>query len=83
MVAIKKHHPEPEGLDDIPGIQVLSPEEGRAFFDRKAREELGLPGDEFLSRWDAGEFQPVPDTPEGRKVGRLVMMFPFVGRSYS
>jgi hypothetical protein len=63
--------------------RVLSVKEGRALFDRHTRKELGISGVEFLRRWDAGEYQPVPDTPEGRKVGRLVMLMPFAGRTKS
>lgn len=81
MVAIKKEKPEPTDWNDIPGIEVLSPEEGYDLFDRHARELLGIPGDEFLRRWDAGEFRPAPDAPEDRKLNRLVMMLPFAGRS--
>ena len=77
MVAIKKHHPEPDDVDDIPGVQILDAEEGRSLFDYKARQLLNVSGEEFVRRWDAGDFRPVPDTVEGRKVGRLVMMIPF------
>jgi hypothetical protein len=63
-----------DDLEDLPG---LTDEEAHAFFDEHARKELGISGEEFLRRWDAGEYRPVPDTPEGRKVGRLVMMLSF------
>lgn len=46
--------------DDDPN---LSPEEAQALFDQLARESLGISGDEFLRRWDAGEYEGV-DTPE-------------------
>jgi hypothetical protein len=65
-------------LDGIPGIDVLTAEEAHAFFDQKARETLGISGDEFLRRWDDGEYQPVPDeTAEDRKIGHLAMLIPF------
>jgi hypothetical protein len=67
--------------DEIPGIRILTPEEGSALFDREARETLGISGEEFLRRWDAGEYRPIPDTPEGWKIGRLVMMIPFARRT--
>ena len=69
--------------DQQPGTRVLTIKEGRALFDRQAKKELGISGEEFLRRWDAGEYSPVPDTAEGRKVGRLVMLMPFVGRTKS
>ena len=63
--------------ETIPGVDVLTPEEGRAHFDRRVEEALGISGDEFLRRWDSGMYRPVPDTSEGRKIGRLVMLMPF------
>lgn len=77
MVAARMDKPEFNKGEEIEGVDILTAEEGRAYFDRKARNSLGISGDEFLRRWDAGEFRPVPDTVDGRKVGRLVMMLPF------
>ncbi len=84
MVAIKKHHPEPDDIDDIPGIRFLTAEEGRAFFDHQARILMGMSGEEFLRQWDAGTYQPTigPDG-EDRKLNRLLMSLPFAGRSLS
>ncbi|MFT4041310.1 MAG: hypothetical protein QM692_24220 [Thermomicrobiales bacterium] len=67
------------GHDMLP--RVLTAKEGRERFDRQARRELGISGDEFLRRWDAGEFRPIPDTVEGRKIGRFVMLMPFARRT--
>jgi hypothetical protein len=81
MVAVKRQDNEdfdPFDLGSIPGVDVLSPEEGRVFFDEQARKELGISGEEFLKRWDAGLYRPIPDDPEGWKIGRMVMMLPFV-----
>ncbi len=64
----------------IPGVLFLTREEGKQLFDYQARKLLNISGDEFLRRWDAGEYQPVPDTPEGRKVERLAMLIPFARR---
>lgn len=71
---------EPDGISDA---QFVTIEEGREIFDRRARMELGISGEEFVRRWDAGEYTPVPDTPEGRKIARLSMMLPIVGHSIS
>ena len=65
-------------LEGLPGIDIPSADEAHAFFDSQAREALGISGEEFLRRWDAGEFQPVSDeTPEDRKIGHLAMLVPF------
>lgn len=69
--------------DAIPGIDLVTPEEARALFDRRARQLLHISGEEFLLRWDAGEFRPVRDDAEGRMVGELVMMMPFARRTKS
>jgi hypothetical protein len=69
--------------DQTASTRVLTFKEGQELFDRRAKKELGISGEEFLRRWDAGEYRPVPDTPEGRKVGRLVMLMPFAGRTKS
>lgn len=58
--------------DDIDIIE-LAPEEGIAMFDRQARERLGMSGDEFLQKWEAGEI----DDPDRNDVMMLVMMIPF------
>ncbi len=69
--------------DPIPGIDLLTPEEARELFDRRARQLLRISGEEFLRRWDAGEYRPVRDDAEGRKSGELVMMMPFARRTTS
>jgi len=38
-------------------VQHLSDEEACALFDRQARKFLGISGEEFLRRYDAGEFR--------------------------
>ena len=50
----------------------LSPEEGRAIFDEAARHYLDLSGEEFLRRWDAGEYRDREDQPGIIDVAMLV-----------
>jgi hypothetical protein len=69
--------------DAIAGIDLATPDEARMLFDRQARKLLQISGEGFLRRWDAGAYQPVRDTAEGRKVGQLVMMMPFARRTKS
>lgn len=59
--------------DELPGVHFVSKEEARELFDREAMQTLGISGEEFVRRWEAGEWQPVPDDTEGRKIARLSM----------
>jgi hypothetical protein len=56
---------------------VLDPDLGIAMFDQEARRIVGISGDEFLARWDAGEFRDWEDTSEGRKLSFLILLIPF------
>lgn len=66
--------------DAIPGVHIATEQEGQELFDYQARKTLGISGEEFLARWDAGEFRDLEDDAEGRKIDRLVMLIPFVRR---
>lgn len=50
----------------------LTPDEAREIFDRAAREEFGISGEEFLRRWDAGEYADTDDP----KITRLEILMP-------
>ena len=63
---------------EIEGIYFPSPEEARELFEREAQRLFGISGDEFLRRWDSGEYGPIPDTPEGRKLDRMYGLISFV-----
>jgi hypothetical protein len=63
-------------------IQYTAPHEGRRLFDYQARKLLGISGEEFLRKWDAGEYRDVADAPEQRHIMRLAMLIPF-GRQES
>lgn len=55
------------------GIRELSYEEGWALLDERAREFLGIGADEFLHRWDAGEYANV----DRSEVIHVAMLIPF------
>jgi hypothetical protein len=50
-----------------------TPEEGRAMLDRAAREVLNISGEEFLARYDAGEYEDSDDP----AITRVAMLIPF------
>jgi hypothetical protein len=60
---------------ESPTVDVVeaTPEEGRAMLDRAAREELNMSGEEFLRRWDAGDFEDSDDA----AITRVAMLIPF------
>lgn len=59
---------------------VATEEEGRALVDHQARKHLGISGEEFLRRWDAGMYR-LADGEEAEKAARLSMLILFAGRT--
>lgn len=60
-------------------LRELSREEGRQLFDRQAHRYLGISGEEFLKKWDAGEYgDPDDRTKNPPGVMQLAMLLPFV-----
>ncbi len=55
-------------------VKELTLKQGSALLDKQVRKYLHLSGDEFIKKWDAGEFDENPDRPE---IMRLVMLIPF------
>jgi hypothetical protein len=71
------HHDESGGDDNlVPPIVYVSAEEGRQMFDEAARELVGMSGEEFIRRWEAGEFESIPDDLEHRNYIELALMIP-------
>jgi hypothetical protein len=58
--------------DDDVAIDALTPEEAWDLFDRAARSDLHMSGEEFLRRWDAGAFRADPDRPGVMDVAMLI-----------
>ena len=63
------------------GVRVPSVRQAEALFDHQARTLLGISGDEFLRRWDAGEYQRPLSPEEARKIRRLDILLPFARRT--
>ena len=65
--------------EDLPPLYFLTPEQEREQFDARARELMGISGEEFLRRLDAGEYDEIIDKgshPHGLDVVYLEMMRP-------
>lgn len=54
-------------------VTEATPDEGRALLDRAARDVLGISGDEFLAKWDAGDYEGMDDP----AITRVAMLIPF------
>lgn len=54
-------------------VVEVTREEGRAMLDRAAMDELGMSGDRFLAKWDAGDYDDADDP----AVTRVAMLIPF------
>jgi hypothetical protein len=59
------------------GIRYLDDEESHQLFDREARRLMNMSGEEFLRRYDAGEFESEMDGPRHRQLVQMVMLIPF------
>lgn len=67
-----------EQTDDV-GVDWLTHDEAVAMFDASVRRKLGMSTEEFLRRWDAGEFFDVTEeTLFGRRLNEIIMMMPIV-----
>lgn len=56
------------------GLKYVTPEEGAEILDREAREHLGMSGEEFVRRYEAGELD---DDDYDFHVMRISMLIPF------
>lgn len=61
--------------DTQAGVEVAEAtrDEGLAMLDRAAREVLGISGEDFLARWDAGDYEMADDP----AITRVAMLIPF------
>jgi hypothetical protein len=62
--------------DTLPKVQWVTPEEGREIFDAEARRVMGMSGEEFIRRWDAGEYREIADTPGNLHIIGLAFLIP-------
>jgi hypothetical protein len=56
---------------------VLPRAQALALFDQEARRIAGMPGSEFLAKWDTGAFRDLDDTAAGREIAYLALLIPF------
>src|SRR5215211_627069 len=76
MVDADQHLQQNQEDHDLPPVIWLTPEEERQMFDEAARQWLGISGEEFVQRWQAGEYADIPDDLEHRRYIELNLMIP-------
>ncbi len=74
-MATAPDHVDDEHADD--GIRFLDDDEARELFDRQARRLMGMSGDEFLRRYDDGEYNRPLEDPEEENIMIMLMMLDF------
>ena len=75
-MAALRHPIESEELGEA-GNFIMSPEEARAFFEREVQRLVGMSGDEFIRRYDAGEYAEIEDVPENWNIFRAAFLIGF------
>ena len=68
-------------VGDVPGTVEVSYDEWMAMFDDAVRERLGISGDEFIKRWNAGEYAEIADKAGYRHLMGLAMLIPIDRRA--
>lgn len=67
--------PRQSAQQKLPPLRWVRGAAGRRMLDEQARRLLGISGDEFLRRWEAGEYADRYDdleSPEIRRLARLI-----------
>ncbi|MCA9860868.1 MAG: hypothetical protein KC438_14160 [Thermomicrobiales bacterium] len=72
-----RHPIESEEYEAPEGVTYLSGEEARAYFEQEIQRLLGMSGDEFLRRYDAGEYEDMEETLENRNFLRASFLIHF------
>ena len=76
-MALQRSHAE-----EPPEIREPTYEEGMDILDREARRLIGVSGEEFLRRYDAGDYGIVEEDQFGRALLHLEFLIPFARPSW-
>ena len=66
---------------DIPGVAFLDMDEWMAMLDDATQKQLGISGDEFIARWNRGDYAEIADTAGNRHLIDLAMLIPIDRRA--
>lgn len=72
-----RHPIESDERDAPEGVTYLTGEAALAFFEREIQRLMGISGEEFLRRYEAGEYENLEDIPENWNVLRASFLIPF------
>lgn len=72
-----RHSIESDDLDNLEGVTFLRGQAALDFFEQEIQRLLGMSGDEFLRRYDAGEYVDMADSLENRNYLRASFLIPF------
>lgn len=62
----------------LPPVHHLTAAEARALFDENARHYLGISGEEFQRRWDAGEYRDNDERQDHASIWNVAILLPMV-----
>ncbi len=65
-----------EAEDGMPPVYTVTPEQGRRLFDEAAQQMIGISGEEFIRRWEAGEYWATADKSGNRRLVYLIGLIP-------
>jgi hypothetical protein len=68
-------------VSDVPGTVEVTYDEWMAMFDEAVQEQLGMSGEEFIERWNAGEYAEIADKAGHRHLIDLAMLIPIDRRA--
>jgi hypothetical protein len=68
-------------VSDVPGTVEVTEDEYAAMFDDAVRGQLGISGEEFIQRWNRGDYAEVADKAGHRHLIDLAMSIPIDRRA--
>lgn len=72
-----RHPIESDDYEAPEGVTYLTGQAARAFFDQEVRRLVGISGDEFIRRYDAGEYAEIEDIPENWNIFEAAFLIGF------
>jgi hypothetical protein len=65
--------------NDLDGSEefIMPPEAARAFFEREVQRLVGIDADEFIRRYDAGDYADIEDIPENWNIFEAAFLIGF------